>query len=248
MVIHQAAEFAPRFYGKISTLATWDRPAMTIPPIRLAFGATLWRIFAFAAVLMEISIWHRLERFQALRGTGFRIAALIYCTPKIFFKAFLWAAIITVLVDLYVRLIMRPILARWYTPRPRGDEFGMPVAFRLAASETVLEEIPARMVSGRSTSPGTLIRTDRRLWFSPFGWDREPWSMFEADMESASTVTAPSRLGSLIRGLPQRLCLRDRNGAETRFVLADPRVVLRWYTDSIDAEPDVYQPSPVELF
>ena len=221
---------------------------MTIPPIRLAFGATLWRIFAVAAVFMEIAIWHRLERFQALRGTGFRIAALIYCSPKIFFKAFLWAAIITVLLDVYVRLIMRPILARWYNPRRRTDEIGTPLAFRLAASETVLDEVSARMVIGRSARPGILVRTDRRLWFSPFGWDHEPWSMLESDLESASSVAAPSRLSSLILGLPKRLCLRDHDGVETRFVVADPRVVLNWYTDTIDAEPDDYQPSPVELF
>ena len=221
---------------------------MTIPPIRLAFGATLWRIFAVVAVFMEISKWQRLAFLKQMRGTGFRIAALIYFSPKILFKAFLWAAILTVLLDLYVRLIMRPILTRWYTPRRRGDEIGTPLAFRLSASETVLDEIPARMVSGRSAQPGALVRTDRRLWFVPFGWDHEPWSMLESDLESASSVTVPSRLGSLIRGLPQRLCLRHRDGGETRFVVADPRAVLRWYSDDIDAELDDYEPSPVELF
>lgn len=221
---------------------------MTIAPIRLAFGATLWRLFAVAAVFMEVSKWHQLEPFQAMRGTGFRIAALIYYSPKIFFRAFLLAAILTVLLDLYVRLIMRPILARWYTPRRRNDEIGTPLAFRLSASERVLHEIPARMVSGRSTYPGMLVRTDRRLWFSPFGWDREPWSMLESDLESASTVKSPLRLGSLILGLPQRLCVRDRDGVETRFVIAEPRAVLRWYANDIDAQPDEYQPSPVELF
>ena len=221
---------------------------MTSPPIRLAFGATLWRIFAIVAVLMEWAKWNRLEPLKMMRGTGFRIAAFIFLSPKVLFHAFVVAAVVTVLLDVYVRLLMRPILARWYNPRSRGDDLGTPLAFRLSASETILGEVPARIVAGRRTRPGTLVRTDRRTWFSPFGWDAEPWCLSTADLESASSVKAPARLGSLILGLPKRLAFRDHAGVETLFVVADPRTVLRWYADDIECELDDYQPSPVELF
>jgi hypothetical protein len=221
---------------------------MTIPPIRLAFGATLWRVFAVLAVFREFAKWQRLEFLQAMHGTGFRIAALILMSPRILFRAFVIAAIVTVLLDLYVRLIMRPILARWYNPRRRSDEVGMPLSFGLTASETILDELPARIVSGHRKKPGTLVRTDRRLWFSPFGWDEEPVSIGAADLRSIEIIETPSRLGSLVLGLPDRLAIRDRDGVETQFVVADPRDVLAWYDEEIRKELEDHQPATTELF
>ena len=223
---------------------------MTIPPIRLAFGATLWRIFAVVAIFREFAKWQRLEFLQAMHGTGFRIAALILMSPRVLFRAFVIAAIVTVFLDLYVRLIMRPILARWYNPRQRGDEVGMPLSFGLAASETILDELPARIVFGRRKAPGTLVRTDRRLWFSPFGWDEEPMSIASADLRSIEVVETPSRLLAQphVLGLPDRVAIRDREGAETQFVVADPREVLAWYDEEVRKELEEHRPATAELF
>lgn len=220
---------------------------MKTPPIRLAFGALFWRVFLVVALLREIALWNHLRPFVMRRQPGFRVAAMILYSPKHLFRAFVAAAIITVVIDLYVRLIMRPLMARWYSPR-RGDvEFGTPLAFRLASNEKVLDEIPARLVAGRRTIPGTLARTDRRLWFSPRAWDVEAVSLGTETVSEVSTRPAKTRFGSLIRGTPDRVVVRDTSGTETLFVVGEPAAVLAWFPDRATYPTPDYQPSPLEL-
>jgi hypothetical protein len=231
----------------MSELATSDSPAMTTPPIRLAFGALLWRVFLVIAVMKELQLWNRLRPFLVNKSGGFRVAVMILKSPSKLFAAFVLAAVITVILDLYVRLIMRPLMARWYAPK-RGDaEFGTPLTFRLDSNERILDEIPARLVSGRTAQPGTLVRTDRRLWFSPRAWDQEPWSIASARIAEVATRPAPIRFGSLILGTPDRLVVRDDSGAESLFVVSDPLEVLALFPDRATYPVADYEPSPLEL-
>ncbi len=220
---------------------------MTPPPIRLAFGALFWRAFAVLFVLGELAVWSHLRPFLGNRAPGFRVAALILYSPRMIFRVFLIAAAFTVLIDLYVRFIMRPLLARWYSPRTPSTEFGTPIAFHLESREQILNEVPSRRVVGRRCVPGTLIRTDRRLWFSPHAWDCEPWSLRETNLDSLTTRSRRSRLGTFLIGTPDRLVLVDDRGEESVFVVADPGEILSWYPDRADGPQDAYEPSALQL-
>ena len=201
---------------------------MTSLPIRLAFSPVLWRLFLVTSLIKEINQWYWLRFLQAQKGTGVRVAALIFFSPGILFQSFLIASIVTVFFDLLVRVAVRPLIVRWYYPSKMGDDFGTPLSFRLASQEKILTEIPARIVEGRIARPGSLVQTNRRIWFVPFDWSAELWSIEPKDTSKASTKPAQSRLGGVLRGLPDRLVFADRAGHETQFLLAEPQKVLAW--------------------
>lgn len=219
---------------------------MKTPAVRLDFGAMFWRVFLVVAVIAEIGLWNKLRPFLFNRNTGFRVAAMILKSPRVLFVAFLIAALITVLIDLYVRHVMGPLMARWYAPR-RDQEFGTPLAFRLESNEKILDEMPARRVQGRRAHAGTLVRTDRHLWFTPAAWHGEPWSLPLRDLGGLLSRPHHVRFGSLIRGLPDRVIVCDNEGGEAEFVVLDPDSLLDWFPDhAIRPIPD-YEPSPLEL-
>lgn len=202
---------------------------MKTPPIRLAFGSVLLRAFLVTAIIMEIVVWNKLQGFLMAKGAGSRIAWLIYFSPAILFQAFLVSSIATVVLDLAVRFVLRLAVGRWYNPVRQGDDFGTPISFQLGSQEKILAEVPARLVEGRHSKPGTMIRTDRRVWFSPFDWSTETWSIDEKSLASLKTVKAPSLWSGLFRGFPDRLVFEDKSGISTQFILADPRAILAWY-------------------
>lgn len=219
------------------------------PPIRLAFGATLWRLFLILAVCMEVTRWRRirLRPWGQRHGLGLSVAYLLLLTPKILFTAFLIAAAATVILDLIVRLVARPLVGHWYAPPLGDDPMGSALAFQLRASEAVLGRLPARMVTGRRLVRGSLVRTDRRIAFVPDSWDREPWSLPEADLTEIRTRPTSSPWRSVVHGLPDRLVIGSKGGAEAEFVLADPREVLAWYSEEVARGLATYDPSPMEL-
>lgn len=220
---------------------------MKPPPIRLAFGALFWRAFLVLTILLEIGLWKRLKPLKARRRPGLRLAVMVLYSPRMIFWAFLVAALFTVVIDLYVRLIMRPLMARWYSPKGESDAFGTPLAFRLSANESILDEAPARLASGRRTMPGVLMRTNRRVWFSPHAWDVEPWSLDLADLAEVTTRPPKTQFGSLVRGVPDRLVLIDGQGKETLIVVADPQEALSWFPDHAVSTELPYEPSPLQL-
>ena len=220
---------------------------MRKPPIRLAFGSLFWRAFLVLAVILEFALWHKHRAFLMGRNPGFRVAAMIYLSPKMIFRSFLIAAIFTVLVDLYVRLLMRPLIARRYSPRAVVGDFAMPVEFQLAWNEAISAEIPARMLTDRRLQPGKLARSDRRIWFMPHAWDEEFWTLPIDDLVELRTVPPPSRFGSLVVGIPDRLVFEAGDGAETMIVVADPESVLSWFPDHTIRDEVPYEPSPLQL-
>lgn len=201
---------------------------MTPPPIRLAFGAVFWRIFLVASVAREILIWRKFRPW--LRGSppGKRLMVLLYITPETLFVGFAIAAGVTVLLDMLVRLLARPVAKRWYFPRGTGSD-ETPLAFQLEAGEAILAEAPARRRSGVGWRPGTLVMTSRSLWFFPQGWDLEPWSLPLGELRSLRAVPYRPAFGSFVRGVPDRLVVRDRGGDEVAFAVADPAVVVDWF-------------------
>jgi hypothetical protein len=219
------------------------------PLLRLAFGPMFWRLFLILVILAEVGLWTRLQPFLKKRDTRFQVAAMILHSPKRVFRSFAWAALATVIADGYVRLVLRPVMGRWYSPRRRDVGFGTPLEFLLSSNERVVGEVPGRWVVGRCTEPGRLIKTDRRVLFCPEAWDAEPWSVGDSDVVDVFTTPAKIRFGSLILGTPDRVSLRSADGTESRFVVADPEDVISLFPERLirTTNQDAHRPSPLEL-
>src|SRR5262249_28305859 len=144
------------------------------PRLRLAFGRLLWSVTGVLIVIREAGLWWFLHRMRVGPGPS-RLLALIYYSPGLMFQCLLVGAIIAVAADLIVRLVVRPLAARWYSPREDASS-SHPAPFRLGPDEAIELEMPARRRVGRRWLPGTLLGTNRRAWFFPFAWDAEPWS------------------------------------------------------------------------
>lgn len=205
---------------------------MKIPSIRLAFGAIFWRIFLVSAILAEIFWWEFIRRQLPGLWKHRRLVALAYVTPSVLFRSFLLAAILTILLDQLVRLVSRPIASRWYFPQGAGSE-ETPLGFHLDVSEQLVAEVPARQRIAGGWRPGTLVLTTRTLWFFPVTWDLEPWSLPRGQLKTVRSVPYRPLFGSFVRGVPDRLVVRDQNGSESAFAVAEPRVVLAWFSQLI---------------
>ena len=207
--------------------------------IRLAFGPFFWRSFALLAFTGELALWTAIRRQAGGFPPGLRLAWLIGYTPRTLFLAFVLALVLTLAVDLFVRALVDAPLRRWLSPRTdREDDAGRGFGFHLDATERVVEEIPARRRGRRQSEPGTLVLTDRRLWFFPSAWDGEPWSVPRDQVHSATLEPVSGISGRLIRGLPPFVRIQtslDPNIPAT-FSLAEPHRVRSWF-DAQSASP-----------
>jgi hypothetical protein len=196
--------------------------------VRLAFGAVYWRVAALVFVACELLLW-RMIRLRApwIRGRR-RIALMLYNSPSFAIMALLVAAVVAVAADLIVRLLVRPMLERWHAP-PDDASMGLPPSFHLASREAIAAETPARRSGKWRWSPGRLVRTNLRLWFFPHAWDAEPWSLPLGEIDRIEPTPAPAMAWGLVRGLPDRLTVRGRDGAPETFAVPDPAGVLAWF-------------------
>lgn len=183
------------------------------PPIRLAFGAVFWRFFLTLLLMFAAAVGSAVVKQVP---PGRRGVVFLFFLPMYAAWAFFLAATGTVVVDLVVRLVVRPRTLRWLAPRA-DESFA---AFHLEPGERTLVESPARMARGRSWTPGRLMLTDRRLLFLPNAWDVEPWSAPRSRLRGAWPDEAPRVLGGLVRGIPPRLGVAD-GGPTRRFALLD---------------------------
>ncbi len=183
------------------------------PPIRLAFGVAFWRLFL--TILLLFTAW--IVAFLVKRvPPDHWLVVFLFAMPMWAAWAFFIAATSTVLADLAVRLIVRPRMLRWLTPRV-DESFA---AFHLDPSERTVVESPARMAVGRSWAPGRLVLTDRRLLFLPNAWDVEPWSARRDRLRGAGPAEAPRSFWGIVRGVPPRLGVAD-DGQRHQFALLD---------------------------
>lgn len=192
---------------------------MPPPRVRLDFSAMLWRATLLLFALNETALWLFLVQRGVRRGQRFGL--FVSLTPQSLFLAFLVAATLTVVADLLVRLVVRPLVRLWHEPRVEEAPF----TFHLAAHERVLLTSPARMSTGRLWPIGTLVLTDRRLWFFPNEWDAEPWVVPHDQRGPAWIEPGPDFLAGYVVGFPERLALASGPSTEVRFVLPDPRAM-----------------------
>jgi hypothetical protein len=182
-----------------------------VPRFQLCFGSIFWKVALVVWLLGEYKVWR-----------ARRLVGLLFYTPRTLFAAFAIAAVVTVVVDLVFRLVVRPLMVLWYHPRGRDPYQSTNLQFRLGSGETVLAEFPARRMEGRSRQPGTLVRTNRRVAFYPYAWDAEPWELDLGRLRAVRTKPTVRRVLGYVRGYPDHLVLQAEDGSEIAVVVADP--------------------------
>jgi len=201
-----------------------SKPPRPRERVRLAFGLVCWRLFAAFFVCGELLLWGVIRQAVA-RPPGTRLALLLGHTPRVMVSAFFLSAVVTVLLDLFVRVAVHEKVRRWVAPRSDEDENRL--AFLLDATEPIRDQFPARELRGRGSAPGQLIRTDRRLWFVPRSWDREPWALPLERIKAATSVSSGRAAWGMVQGLPPKLVLTLEGGAQKEFAVADASAVIR---------------------
>lgn len=201
---------------------------MSVPPIRLAFGPVFWRLSMIVFAVKELASWKHLRPWLVGAPPEKYLAALIRITPQSVLIGFLIGFAVTLGLAILVKLLAGPIAARWYSPAESGSE-RTPLPFHLEPGESVMAETAARRRSAQGWKPGTLILTDRRLWFFPTAWELEPWGLSLDGLASVRNLRRWTLTGPVIRGVPDSLRIRGRAGEEAVFAVAEPRAVRRWF-------------------
>jgi hypothetical protein len=132
---------------------------------------------------------------------------------------------VTLLLVLAVRLVIGPVLRWWLTPAVDPTA----VLFHLAPGEVSLASVPARRRCGWSWQPGTIVVTDRRIWFVPLAWNVEPSSMNRSDVTSYDLDLPAIATLARIRNWPEHLRIGMRSGSQATFAVADPRLVVHLF-------------------
>src|SRR4051794_356695 len=211
------------------------RRSMTRRQLYLCSGAFFLRSALVAFIAMELSAWRRIRR-RFRNRPGLRLRKFLVdqrAAPRWLIFALVFAAAATSLLELLVRLVMRPMVRNWHTPRTDGSG----ILFHLSANERVVGSSPSRRKSGRLWPAGTLVLTNLRVWFFPRAHDGETWSLGLAEVGDVRLETGPRLAGGMIGGWPSRLAIepRDEGGEEDEtkaaetFAVDDPEAVLAWF-------------------
>jgi hypothetical protein len=207
--------------------------------IHLNSGAVFLRCaLAFFAV-RELVVWQWVRRFKP-RGAG-RMRLFLtgrWATPRSLILALLFAAAVTILLEVWIRFVVWPIVRHWHTPLTDGTDG----QFHLAANERTLDSCPARLKSGWSWPAGTLVRTNLKLWFIPRAHDAEIWSRPLSEVHDIRLEPPPRIAWGYLLGWPSRLAVQDGDEAPELFAVADPEAVLAWFLP--EHEPDEPEPGP----
>jgi hypothetical protein len=198
-------------------------------------------VFVWCALLYfatrELIVWNRIQRVRM--RPEMRLMIFLFrkwATPNSVRYSLVFAFVAALLLELFARQILHPLVLRWHAPRTDESDG----VFHLAASERVIRSSPARRASRRTWAAGTLVLTNQRLWFFPRAHDAEIWSRPLSAVRGVRLEPAPRIARGLIVGWPDRLALqasgepRDGDGAEGHelFAIADPQAVLAWFDQS----------------
>lgn len=215
----------------------FETPATARPPkprFILRYGPIFWRVFLVGFVVMEVVFWRKFVQPNfPFRPRFRRLLVMAYFSPRFLLHALMLAAVVTVVCDLIFRLVVRPLMRGWYHPRCLDPTAAHPLPFRLGVGETILEEIPGRRLVGRAKQPGTIVRTNRSLYFFPFAWDLDEWSCPIDHIARARLSTPRRRVLGWVRGYPDHLVLDEDSGESVTLILADPEHALRWFPRAV---------------
>lgn len=223
----------------IETDDALGRPQPPSPPLRLAVGPVFWRLLLISFVISELGVWTRVRRrIPRFRGSE-RIPLLLMLTPLALVRSLAIAAIITFVLDRLVRWFARPIAAHWYACHGSGVA-NSAIGFHLDPGERVLAETPARRRYRRGWRPGTLVRTDRAVWFFPVCWDHESWHCPLTELQGVDRQPFQPRFGTFVHGVPDQLLIESRSEGAIRFAVVDPQSVQSWLISGAVSAPEAF--------
>ena len=201
---------------------------MTKQCVHLNAGAVFLRCALGFFFLRELVVWQWVRRLRFRGGAGIRLLVFLFhkwATPRSLIYALVFAALATILLDLWVRLVLAPLVRSWHAPRTDGSA-GL---FHLSPNERVVGSSPTRRKSGWIWQAGTLVGTNLRVWFFPRAHDAEIWSHPVASTGVARLEPAPRVAWGYIAGWPDRIAMMDGDGVSEVFAVADPEAVLSWF-------------------
>ncbi len=202
---------------------------MPKPYIELNAKTLFWRLSLIFFLVIEFRTWGRLRR--RVRQAHRLIFFLVY-TPLFYLRALFLAGVITLVLWLFIRYVVRPMALSWRAPRT-DDSAGL---FHLQPRETILATIPAQWRTEWGWRAGTLLRTNERLRFFPEAWDAEPLTLELSRDLFARLVPTPWVPHWLVRNWPPRLVVQTNRDESAVFAVADPEAVLSWFPVK-DLEP-----------
>jgi hypothetical protein len=194
---------------------------MAKPRVELDYHAVYWRTVALVFFVSQLAASLLMAR-RGRRGRRF-LFFVRFSLPSLVF-GLVAATLVTLVAGLVVRLIVRPLVARWHSP-PIDESQG---AFHLAPSEWVVQSCPARRSMGWRWPSGTLIRTNVRLWFFPRAHDDEVWSCPLNALRDVRLEPAPRVAWGLVRNWPDRVFIRSGDDTPALFAVPEPDEVVAW--------------------
>jgi hypothetical protein len=233
---------------------------MTKRQLRLDTGKVFLRLALVFFVVREVFVW--LAWISRIRAQPWmRLLVFLFhkwATPHSVVYALLFATLATVFLSFLLRFVISPLVRYWHAPWA-DESAGL---FHVAANERVLVSSPARRKHARSWLPGTLVRTNLRIWFFPRAHDAEIWFRPLAALRNIHLEPAPRVGWGYVHGWPERLALdagdasgnghghgnRDGDGGREIFAVSDPESVLAWFERPTPAPTATAPPaSPPEV-
>jgi hypothetical protein len=211
---------------------------MTKRQLRLDTGAVFLRLALGFFLIREAYVW--LFWMRRLRGKGMRIPIFLFhkwATPHSIVYSLLFATLGTAFLYILIRVVIGPLVRHWHAPRA-DESAGL---FHVAANESVLVTSPSRRKQGRFWLPGTLVRTNLRLWFFPRAHDAEIWFRPLAALRNVRLEPAPRFGWGYVHGWPERLALDagaaagygngddGGGGGHELFGVPEPEAILAWF-------------------
>lgn len=185
--------------------------------LRLDFGVVYWRVTVLLTIIATLQVIWTLAR-RRIRGAWIALA-MIRFFPRIVVYAMISGLIVSLVLGILVRFVIRPLARQWLSPRgPSLEE----CAFQLGAGELTRASRPARLRWSRFWLGGIMIVTQRTLWFFPHSWQHEVWSTPLDQIREASLVPTPKFFLGMVVGMPDRVRLTLKSGSQPLFALLDP--------------------------
>jgi hypothetical protein len=214
----------------------------TRKPLEVNTVWVFWRAFLLIFLVLEWLLWQHIRQLP-IRVPRHRLIVFLLAPRATRFSAFnamLLAGCVTLLAALAVQLILRPLLNLWLKPSVEPSRW----LFHLSAGETVVASVPGRLRADGRWQSGEIVLTNRRIWFLPAAWDVEPWTLERKQLARIETEPPPLARLAAIQNWPELLRVAASTGEHARFAVADPEVVLAWFTPNLRRD-DVASPQRI---
>lgn len=204
---------------------------MATTRVRLRQKAVFWTAAALVFAARQLVVLGAVLRMVPPRK---RVAVLLL-HPRATGASVVWGVVAgcaaVVVASLVVRWVVGPALRSWLSPEGDASE----AHFHLRPGETLEQTAPARRRGRWPWEAGTLVRTDRRVWFIPRGWDGSPWSAPRGGPASARLVPSPLACRGVLEGVPDLLAVETEGEPPESFAVADPAAALAWFAPAASA-------------